>query len=106
MQALFYYAWLDARDNNRKATFNDVIDLLAMENVKTIGITGEESNALADLMDKCESEHGANYPPVRAFRKFQGKASETEGSVSLMISAMLNICETAEVKRIFSGSWV
>ena len=106
MQALFYYAWLDARDNNRKATFNDVISLLAMENIKTTDITGEESNALADLMNKCESEHDANYPPVRAFKKFQGKASETEGSVSLMISAMLNICETAEVKRIFSGSWV
>lgn len=94
MQAVFYYAWLDARDNNRKATFNDVISLLAMENVKTTDITGEESNALADLMEKCESEHDANYPPVRAFKKFQGKASETEGSVSLMISAMLNICET------------
>lgn len=104
MQAVFYYAWLDARDNNRKATFNDVISLLAMENVKTTDITGEESNALADLMEKCESEHDANYPPVRAFKKFQGKASETEGSVSLMISAMLNICETAEVKRIFSGN--
>lgn len=104
LQAVFYYAWLDARDNNRKATFNDVISLLAMENVKTTDITGEESNALADLMNKCESEHDANYPPVRAFKKFQGKASETEGGVSLMVSAMLNICETAEVKRIFSGN--
>ena len=105
MQAVFYYAWLDARDNHKKATFNDVIELLALENVETADeATGEKTNKLTELMKKKEAEYGPEYPPVRAYKKFQGKASETEGSVSLMISAMLNICETAEVKRIFSGN--
>lgn len=105
MQSVFYYAWLDAKDHGRTATFNDVMSLLALENEVVIDeMTGEETNRLSLLMRAKEREKGANYPPVRAYRKFQGKAAETEGSVSLMISAMLNICETAEVKRIFSGN--
>lgn len=105
MQAVFYYAWLDARDKKKKATFNDVIWLLSQENVPVINPeTGEKSNRLTELMDEKAAQYDNDYPPVRAYRKFQGKAAETEGSVSLMISAMLNICETAEVKRIFSGN--
>lgn len=105
MQAVFYYAWLDARDKKKKATFNDVIWLLSQENVPVITpATGEKSNRLTELMDEKAAQYDNDYPPVRAYRKFQGKAAETEGSVSLMISAMLNICETAEVKRIFSGN--
>lgn len=105
MQAVFYYAWLDARDKKKKATFNDVIWLLSQENVPVINpVTGEKSNRLTELMDEKAAQYDNDYPPVRAYRKFQGKAAETEGSVSLMISAMLNICETAEVKRIFSGN--
>ena len=105
MQSVFYYAWLDAKDHGRTATFNDVMSLLALENEVVIDeMTGEETNRLSLLMRAKEREKGADYPPVRAYRKFQGKAAETEGSVSLMISAMLNICETAEVKRIFSGN--
>lgn len=105
MQAVFYYAWLDARDKKKKATFNDVIWLLSQENVPVINpATGEKSNRLTELMDEKDAQYDNDYPPVRAYRKFQGKAAETEGSVSLMISAMLNICETAEVKRIFSGN--
>lgn len=105
MQAVFYYAWLDARDKKKKATFNDVIWLLSQENVPVINpATGEKSNRLTELMDEKAAQYDNDYPPVRAYRKFQGKAAETEGSVSLMISAMLNICETAEVKRIFSGN--
>ena len=81
------------------------IELLAQENVETIDpATGEKSNKLTDLMNAKAEQYNDDYPPVRAYRKFQGKASETEGSVSLMISAMLNICETAEVKRIFAGN--
>ena len=105
MQAVFYYAWLDARDKKKKATFNDVIWLLSQENVPVINpATGEKSNSVTELMDEKAAQYDNDYPPVRAYRKFQGKAAETEGSVSLMISAMLNICETAEVKRIFSGN--
>lgn len=105
MQAVFYYAWLDARDKKKKATFNDVIWLLSQENLPVINpATGEKSNRLTELMDEKAAQYDNDYPPVRAYRKFQGKAAETEGSVSLMISAMLNICETAEVKRIFSGN--
>lgn len=105
MQSVFYYAWLDAKDHGRTATFNDVMSLLALESEVVINeMTGEETNRLSLLMRAKEREKGADYPPVRAYRKFQGKAAETEGSVSLMISAMLNICETAEVKRIFSGN--
>lgn len=104
LQSVFYYAWLSARDKGQIATFNDVIDLLALENEVVELPSGDLTNQLSILMDQCEREHDENYPPVRAYRKFQGKAAETEGSVSLMISAMLNICETAEVRRIFSGN--
>ncbi len=90
MQSVFYYAWLDAKDHGRTATFNDVMSLLALENeVVNDEMTGEETNRLSLLMRAKEREKGADYPPVRAYRKFQGKAAETEGSVSLMISAML-----------------
>ena len=107
-QALYFAAWLRARDNGTVATMNDVMEFSRME-MQVIGLdekTGKKKTALHAYMDDLRDRQGkgADYPPVRDYFKLKEGAEETVGSVILMLNAMLNICETAEVKRIFAGN--
>lgn len=105
LQSLFFYAWLDARERGSIGTMNDVIRLCNLETQVTVDpATEEEISELQKLMDEKEARYGPDYPPVRDYRKLKIGASDTVRSVILMINAMLSICETGEVKRIFSGN--
>lgn len=105
LQALFYYTWLDARETGRIGTMNDVVMLCNQENRKTIDPdTEEEVSELQCLMDEKAKKYGADYPPVRDYRKLKEGAPDTVRSIVIMVNAMLALCETAEVKRIFSGN--
>lgn len=105
LQCLFYYTWLDARENDRVGTMNDILYLANLENQKTLDPdTEEEISELQKLMDTKAEKYGAEYPPVRDYRKLKEGASDTVRSIIIMVNAMLAICETAEVKRIFSGN--
>ncbi len=107
LQSLFYYEWLDAREGKRPAEFNNILNLVNLENQKvsiTIGGKSVEKTRLEMLMDKLAENKGDDYPPVRDYRKLKTGAPETVGTIVLMINAMLAICETAEIKRIFSGN--
>lgn len=105
LQSVFYYAWLNAREKGTVATMNDVIAAFRMEKQVSIDPeTGEEITALASMIHLIEEKFGPDYPPVRDYKKFEGKASETVSSVELMLDAMLAVCETGEVQRIFSGN--
>lgn len=105
LQALFYYAWLDARESGHIGTMNDVVFLCNQENIKTIDpVTEEEVSQLQKLMDAKAQRYGNDYPPVRDYRKLKEGAPDTVRSVTIMVNAMLAICETGEVKRIFSGN--
>lgn len=105
LMAIFYYTWLDAREHNTVGTMNDVLTLANLETQTVMDPqTEEEVSRLQLLMDAKERIYGADYPPVRDYRKLKGGAPDTVRSVILMINGMLAICETAEVKRIFSGN--
>lgn len=105
LQAIFYYVWLDARENGRTGTMNEVVFLANQENQKTIDPeTEEEISELQRMMDLKAQKYGADYPPVRDYRKLKEGAPDTVRSIVIMVNAMLALCETAEVKRIFSGN--
>lgn len=105
LQALFYYAWLDARDSGRIGTMNDITRLCNLENQSTIDPdTEEEVSELQILMNEKEAKYGPEYPPVRDYRKLKEGAPDTVRSIVIMVNAMFAICETAEVKRIFSDN--
>lgn len=105
LQALFYYVWLDNRDKDKPGTINDVIWLSNLESKKTVNPeTGEEISEMQRLIDQKAEEFGADYPPVRDYRKLKDGAPDTVRSIVLMVNAMLATAETAEVKRIFSDN--
>jgi len=105
-QSLYFASWLRARDNGTVATMNDVMEFSRME-MEVIGkdeATGRKLTKLHAYMENLRKERGDEYPPCRDYFKLKEGAEETVGSVILMLNAMLNICETAEVKRIFAGN--
>lgn len=101
LQALFYYEWLDARERGETGSMNNVLRLVNLENRK---MEDGETSMLQDLMDRKAAKYGDDYPPVRDYRKLKEGAPDTVRSIVIMVNAMLSICETAEVKRIFSGN--
>lgn len=105
LQALFYYAWLDARDSGTLATMNNIMYLCNAESKREVDPdTEEEISELQRLMDAKAARYGDDYPPVRAYRKLKDGAPDTVRSIVIMVNAMLAVCETAEVKRIFSDN--
>lgn len=104
LSSLFYLSWLNERETGKKGTMNDVVRFCNMETKMTADpVTGDEVSELQLLIDEKEHIYGADYPPVRDYRKLKDGASDTVRSVVLMVNAMLRVCETAEVKRIFEG---
>lgn len=103
--SLFYLAWLEGRETGRVGTINDVLRYCNME-ARTVmyPATETEVTELQQLMDSKAEKYGADYPPVRDYRKLKEGAEDTVRSIVIMVNAMLNICETGEVKRIFSGN--
>ena len=103
-QALYEHVWLKSRENGKVGTMNDVMELCRMESRRYVDEDGNERSALQDEMDKLAAKYGDEYPPVRDYRKLKDGAPDTVNSVILMLNGMFSICETAEVKRIFSGN--
>ena len=103
-QALYEHVWLKARENGKVGTMNDVMELCRMESRRYVDADGNERSALQDEMDKLAAKYGDEYPPVRDYRKLKDGAPDTVNSVILMLNGIFSICETAEVKRIFSGN--
>ena len=105
LTALFYYEWLENREKGKVGTMNGVMHLCTCE-AQIVGVDENDNaiTALQSMMDEKAEQYGAEYPPVNAYRKLKEGAPVTVGSVILMINGMLKICETAEVKRIFSDN--
>lgn len=100
LQALFYYVWLDAREKGQAGSMNDLIRIVNMENEHI----DENTTRLQQAMDEKARKYGSSYPPVRDYRKLKEGAPDTVRSIVIMVNAMLAQCETAEVRRIFSGN--
>ncbi len=105
LQALFYYVWLDGRERETVGTMNDITWLCNQEMQRQVDPeTEEETTALQRLMEEKEAQYGPDYPPVRDYKKLKEGAPDTVRSIVIMVNAMLAICETGEVKRIFSAN--
>lgn len=105
LQALFYAVWLEGRNSGKVGTINRLNELLNMESSNKIDpVTEEKISELQIYMDELASKYGADYPPVRDYRGLKEGAPDTVRSVVLMLRGMLQICNTAEVKRIFEDN--
>lgn len=107
LQSMFYASWLDGRRNGTPGTMNDVMRLANMESKRVVIERGDDVEEVTELklyMDELAAQYGADYPPVRDYRKLKEGAPDTVNTVILMVNSMLSICETGEVKRIFSGN--
>lgn len=75
-----------------------------METKKVVDEKGEnETTQLQMEMDRLAGIHGEDYPPVRDYRKLKEGAAETVRSIIIMVNAMLRLCETAALKRLFEA---
>lgn len=101
LQAMFFHEWLTAKEENRKPTLNNILKLVNMES-KHVGDGGEDDKTELQLeMDRLAELHGDDYPPVRDYRKLKEGATETVRSIIIMVNAMLRLCETSALKRLF-----
>ena len=106
LQAVFYYEWFMARREGRPGTFNNVLTLLNEEtrpdtNVKPVKGQPQQT-VLQSRMNALEKEEGPDNPAVRDYRKLKEGAAETVRSIVIIINAMLKLCQTEGLKRIFS----
>ena len=101
LQSLFMYEFLEAKEQGRKGTMNNILKLVNAES-KVID-PDDGTTELSFLMEVLATKKGSHYPPVRDYRKLKEGASETVRSILLIINAMLSLCETSEVKRIFEA---
>lgn len=109
LQAMFFDEWLTAQKEERYGSMNNILKLVNMENKKRIfevadgkKIVKIEKSELQIHMDELALQCGDDYPPVRDYRKLKEGAAETVRSIVIMVNAMLSLCETADIKRIFS----
>lgn len=101
LQAMFFHEWLIAKEENRKPTLNNILKLVNMES-KHVGDGEEDDKTELQLeMDRLAELHGDDYPPVRDYRKLKEGATETVRSIIIMVNAMLRLCETSALKRLF-----
>lgn len=109
-QALFFDEWLSAQREARYGSMNNILKLVNMENRKKIFEVADgkkvvkiEKSELQIHMDELAKQYGEDYPPVRDYKKLKEGAPDTVRSIVIMVNAMLSLCETADIKRIFSG---
>ena len=105
LQSLFYYEWLTARRDGREGSINNVLGLIDDEN--TIDTTRQVAKGqqpitlLQTKMDALEKSIPGN-PATRDYRKLKVGAAETVRSILIIVNAMLKLCQTEGLKRIFS----
>lgn len=100
LQAMFFYEWLEAKEQKRTATINNILKLTNWETVK---IDEDGTTKLQSAMDDLARLYGDDYPPVRDYRKLKDGATETVRSIIIMVNAQLKLFELPEIKRIFEG---
>ncbi len=98
LSAMFYYEWLEAKEQGRKATMNNILKLVNWESKK---IDKDGTSKLQRAMDDLAVIKGDNYPPVRDYRKLKDGAPETVRSIVIMVNAQLRLFELPEIQRIF-----
>ncbi|MCR5212435.1 MAG: type IV secretory system conjugative DNA transfer family protein [Lachnospiraceae bacterium] len=105
LQSLFYYEWLTARRDGREGSINNVLKLIDDENTIDTSRTAPKGQqpftVLQTKMDMLEKSMPGN-PATRDYRKLKVGAAETVRSILIIVNAMLKLCQTEGLKRIFS----
>ena len=105
LQSLFYYEWLTAKRDGREGSINNVLGLIDDENTVDTSRTAPKGQppftVLQTKMDMLEKEMPGN-PATRDYRKLKVGAAETVRSILIIVNAMLKLCQTEGLKRIFS----
>lgn len=100
LQAMFFYEWLQAKEEKRSGSMNNILGLVNDESK----LIDKDTTVLQQKMNVLAQKKGDDYPPVRDYRKLKDGAPETVRSIIIMVNAMLRLCETADIKRVFSGN--
>lgn len=100
LMAVFYYEWMEAKDEGRMATMNNILTLVNEESQKI----DKDTTMLQRRMDTLAKKKGGNHPAVLNYRKLKEGATETVRSIIIMVNALLKLCETGDVKRIFEAN--
>lgn len=100
LQSVFYFEWLQSLEEKRNGNMNNILYLVNLEIQK---MPDGETTRLQIEMEKLAKRKGDMYPPVRDYRKLKEGAAETVRSIIIMVNAMLKLCETAGLRRIFEG---
>lgn len=105
LQSMFFHEWLTAKEEGRPGTMNNILRLVNMETKKIPPKRKgeEEKTELQVEMDRLAEKYGSDYPPVRDYRKLKEGASETVRSIIIMVNAMLRLCETSTLQRLFEA---
>lgn len=99
--SMFFLEWLTAKEEARYGSMNNILELVNLENKK---MADGKTSRLEVKMNEIAQRKGDGYPPVRDYRKLKEGATETVRSIIIMVNSMLALCETADMKRIFSGN--
>lgn len=101
LRALFYYEWLDSRENSRVGSINRVVCLSGMEEQ----YVNESTTRLGQLMDEKAAVHGDSYLPVRFYRSLKtcGESNAVRFVVRVVNDMLAQYKETA-YRNIFSGN--
>ncbi len=109
LMSLFSYEWLrqerQKKEHPEQYQAATLPRVLQLANLEMQPGSEENSTRLQEKMDDLARKYGAEYPPVRDYRKLKGNmdAQETVSCVILMVNAMLRLCEVPAIKRILEA---
>lgn len=107
LQSTFYYEWFIAKEEGRTATFNNVLKLINDETKYDTSVKVEEGEKLPTIlqmkMNAISEKYGEDNPAVRDYRKLKEGATETVRSIIVITNAMLKLCETKALQRVFEA---
>lgn len=107
LQSVFYYEWFMAEQEGRTGCFNNILKLVNDEAKRDATVKvpkGQQPpTILQEKMDALAEKYGDDNPAVRDYRKLKEGATETVRSIIIITNALLKLCETKEMKRIFEA---
>lgn len=90
----------DSKGRGTKTNFKQYLETRKYGS-KHVGNEDDNMTELKLEMNRLADIYGDDYPPVRDYRKLKDGATETVRSIIIMVNAMLRLCETSSLKRLF-----
>lgn len=99
LMSVFYYEWLEAKEEGRVGSMNNILKLVNEESDRV-----DENTTKLQLKMNALAKKNPNHPAVVNYRKLKEGATETVRSIIIMVNALLKLCETSDVRRIFEAN--